>query len=527
MDTHKLKRLFHTLKYIRPTQVVYQLKYRLFKKGESLKTIVHSSSFPINFQISGINTINQFKQPRHFRFLNKEVDFTTIDWNYSQNGKLWTYNLNYFEFLSQADITKVAGQELIFDFCSKSTTLKDAIEPYPTSLRGINWIKFLSLHRIDNSEINSQLYTDYMRLMNKLEYHLLGNHLFENGFSLLFGSYYFRDNRLYKKAVQIIRKEIKEEILSDGSHFELSPMYHQIILHRILDCYQLVISNNWKQSELQNELKSAAQEMLGWLKSMQFSNGDLPMVNDTTNGIAPSPEELFTYAECLEIMPCSIKLGASGYRKLVTQDMELMIDVGQISPSYQPGHSHADSLQILLHYMGNPIIVDTGISTYEKNERRQLERSTLSHNTVTLNGQNSSDVWSGFRVGRRAHVKLQEDGPTKILASHNGYRNQQVVHERKLEINKDGICISDTLHGAKQTDLQEGRLHFASDINVHIDGNKAFLNNQLVLLFDQGIKLRTETYELCIAFNKRVPSTRIVYQFNETTSFNIQKQDKL
>src|SRR5690606_31529788 len=92
-----------------------------------------------------------------------------------------------------------------------------------------------------------------------------------------------------------------------------------------------------------------------------------------------------------------IELSASGYRKLVRENMELVADIHGISPSYQPGHAHADHLSFVLQVGGNPFIVDMGISTYEIGERRAYERSTKAHNTVTLDDQNTSEVWSGFR----------------------------------------------------------------------------------------------------------------------------------
>ena len=48
---------------------------------------------------------------------------------------------------------------------------------------------------------------------------------------------------LYSKAKNIIEEELEEQILTDGAHFELSPMYHQIILDRVLDCIFLVKEN--------------------------------------------------------------------------------------------------------------------------------------------------------------------------------------------------------------------------------------------------------------------------------------------
>ena len=110
----------------------------------------------------------------------------------------------------------------------------------------------------------------------------------------------------------------------------------------------------------------------------------------------------------------------SGYRMIELWPFHLFANVGSISPTYQPGHAHADELNFELFYNGAPLIVDTGVSTYEKNDRRLLERSTSSHNCV-VSGTNSSDVWSGFRVGRRANVKIGADDDQKLTAEHNGF----------------------------------------------------------------------------------------------------------
>ena len=82
----------------------------------------------------------------------------------------------------------------------------------------------------------------------------------------------------------------------------------------------------------------------------------------------------------------------------------MFIDFGKIGPSYQPGHAHSDTFNFELIKNGNPFIVDTGVSTYEKNERRQIERSTSSHNTITIGDYEQSEVWGGFRVAKRAKI---------------------------------------------------------------------------------------------------------------------------
>ncbi|MCS2404764.1 heparinase II/III-family protein [Bacteroides salyersiae] len=44
---------------------------------------------------------------------------------------------------------------------------------------------------------------------------------------------------------------------------------------------------------------------------------------------------------------------------------------------YQPGHAHADTFTFELHINNRPVIIDTGTSTYEVNEARFYERSTI------------------------------------------------------------------------------------------------------------------------------------------------------
>ena len=80
---------------------------------------------------------------------------------------------------------------------------------------------------------------------------MLGNHLLENAFSLLFGAYYFQDEKLYNKSKDLLISELNEQVLKDGAHFELSPMYHQIILLRLLDSIQLIkLNSEWKKDDL-------------------------------------------------------------------------------------------------------------------------------------------------------------------------------------------------------------------------------------------------------------------------------------
>ena len=234
-----------------------------------------------------------------------------------------------------------------------------------------------------------------------------------------------------QKGIKLLLHELKEQILPDGAHYEQSPMYHCILLDRLLDTYNFTGLM---------ELLPFAQRMLGHLESICYADGSWPFFGDAALDIAPMPEDIKDYARRLGITWETLPLKECGYRKMQSKRMEAFVDVGNIMATYQPGHSHADSLTFELRIDGKPFIVDTGISTYDKNERRQHERSTAAHNTVTSQGRNSCEVWGGFRVGKRCIVRCTKDEGQCIEAEHNGFG---LVHRRKFSINDDQFVIAD------------------------------------------------------------------------------------
>mgnify|MGYP006073247141 CR=1 FL=1 len=513
MDLNRIKLTFHTVKYLRFEQIAYRVLYALRKRfvNKVYTKDINNSVESIQWS-NTIQKATSYLGGSEFCFLNITQKFNDkIDWNYDEYGKLWTYNLNYFDFLNQVSINQSEALILIKDYVSRTDELKDGLEPYPTSLRGINWIKYLSKENIQDEKISKSLYNQYLRLLDNLEYHLLGNHLLENGLSLLFGAYYFKDDMLYLKAKKIIEKELEEQILSDGAHFELSPMYHQIILDRVLDCIYLLKNNSWKDNFVflsLLELKSG--EMMSWLNEVTFKDGIIPMLNDSAFGIAPDTSSLLDYGEKLKIFPRKIQLSASGYRKFTNDNYELFTDVGEVGPIYQPGHAHADTFSFILN-TDKPIIVDTGLSTYNMGDIREEERSTIHHNTVTINAENSSKVWAGFRVADRANVTIEKDERSELIASHNGYKGKGIKHTRSFEVEVSEICIIDSIN--KDSEAQ-AHFHFHPDCKLLLDSsNNQVIVDNLAITFFGAIELDHKPYLYAFGYNNRLEADKISVSF--------------
>ncbi len=517
--------VFNTIRYLQIKQIYYRLFYILRSKVRKCRKFSYpltlsSKSHSLKLK-SSIGSLSLYSQ-NTFCFLNRSHHFKDkIDWNYSTYGKLWTYNLTYFDYLHQKNINTDEGIQLIHDFVNQSSSIKDGLEPFPISLRGMNWIKFLSKNKIQDQNINDSLYAQYLILMDNLEYHLLGNHLLENGFSLLFGAYYFQDEQLYDKARKILIKELEEQILDDGAHFELSPMYHQIMLFRVLDCINLVQNNHWKDQELLDLLISKAEIMLGWLNTITYENGDIPLLNDSTNNIAPTTKELNDYAIRInsKFKIENSKLSSSGYRKIKNECYEMIIDVGNIGPDYIPGHAHSDTFNFELYVDGMPFIVDTGLSTYETNERRTLERSTSSHNTVELEGLDQSEVWGGFRVANRAYIVDIDETDDFIRTTHDGYKKRlDTLHQREFVFEDKKIKIIDTIISEKEYNAI-ARLHFYPELEPIIMNDGLQIDNIKIKI--QGSTFKIKEYNYAPEFNKLIKAKMLEIPFTKKLEIEI------
>ncbi len=515
-------RYWHTIRHLKFKQIAFQLYYRLYKPHLTNSQSQHFGQ-PLVFNVDPLPPKLSFKKDSHsatFQFLNQSHTFgKQIDWNWIEHGKLWTYHLNYFDYLNHPDLPSETGLKLINEYYLSRHEIRDGLEPYPLSLRGINWIRFFSKHNIH--DYDTFLYDQYALLRRSLEYHLLGNHLLENAISLAFAATYFGQREWASKAIKIIQYELSEQILPDGGHFELSPMYHAIVMYRLSDLYNLVISNPSKTkslSALNDQLVSTLSVMGSWLNTFQFGDGSLGWVNDASISMMPSKvPDLLRYLKALGIELSSKPLSSSGYRRFNTPNYEVLIDIGDIGAEYIPGHAHADSLNFILNWAGQPIIVDTGISTYEANERRRIERSTIAHNTVTVKDMNSSDVWASFRVGKRAQSRVNLESASEISATHSGYAHYGVEHLRTWTINDRELSISDQLIGNGSETSAKLYLHFDHNLTPVIKNNEIILpivnitfssKNQMILVMQE--------YNQAVEFNKSMKGKMVIVKFKES-----------
>ena len=511
----------NTIKYLNSKQILYQIFYRL-----NLNIIFSFNNIKIDIPKKSILWKNYLINPSEyfdkniFIFLNKKKKFDKIDWDYAGNDKLWSYNLNFFNFLIQNGISKKEGLTLIFDYID-SNNKKIGTQPYPISLRIVNWIKFLNNHKIIDQKINLQIIHDTNKLLENIEYHIQGNHLYENGVTLLFSGVFFENKKIIEKGLSIINEELDKQILNDGGHFELSPMYQNIVLRGLLDCICLMQLNKIN-NQLQKKFASKASLMLGWALNISNDDGTYPHVNDSIKGITNNIYELQVYAKNLDIRPEFVELSESGYRRWKRDNFNILIDVGQIGPKFLTAHSHADTFSFELYFKNIPIIVDPGISTYNKSKIRELERSTSYHNTININKKNSSEVWHVFRTADRAEVEVLSENKYYISAQHNGYRKINTNVIRSFELFEKSFVINDEVLSFNNQRV-ESNLHFHPDIEPALNNNILIINQDIRIEFYGYKKMKLCKYKFCKGFNSYTNAYKLVSITEDKSSFEIKK----
>lgn len=212
-------RYLSTILYLKPIQVFWRIfiyfrrKTLIFIKINETPTI----QVPKLFFVHTNNVNNSFK------LFGETIKFDEIVWNVNNKPKLWNYHIQYFDFIKNCD--KTTGLTLINNWIDSNIprTKSNAWEPYPISLRVVNWIKFLSKHQIEpNQQIIKSLQIQKKWLFAQRELHLLANHFFKNIVALLYLSVFLNDEKLIKWSVKNLVQQLKEQFQKNGMHYEFS-----------------------------------------------------------------------------------------------------------------------------------------------------------------------------------------------------------------------------------------------------------------------------------------------------------------
>lgn len=491
---------------------------------------------------------------RHFSFLRDTLTLprTASDLRRSVEAKplLWQFHFGYHDYLLALLCRHDADETLLehtLDFALEwdaafalhlPGSRRSAWHPYVLSIRIESWVR---LHGIaigqgwpeDDARLRALAGgVEQMTavLLRNLEKGTMANHLLRNVKALVFAGLFLDTDTgasARRIGMRLLERELREQILDDGCHFERSPMYHVSMLNDVLDMAEAMLLSG---STVPESLSSALLRMTDFLRRMRHPDGEIPMFNDSTRSFFLRTDEVIArgmeLCADLELEAPAVTASStdpervSGLLIAETPRLWLAFDAGLVGPDYQPGHAHCDTLSFELSVDGRRFISDTGVYHYKESSERTYSRSTAAHSTIEIDGQEQSEVWKSFRVGRRAKIRhmsrMEQDGMVILRGIHDGYTRlgKGLLHERAVVVGADWLLVADWLHGS-------GRHRWSSRVHLH-PGVEVAKSDSELRLRDGGSSarfmaignetLRVYETEIYPAFGERAGRSSIVLE---------------
>lgn len=509
----KLGLYANTVKSMKPSQVYYRIR-KMFRLNCGIGCKVISD-------VSGatpIATVDELDYDPVFlkRFSADELlnDIVTFlhsskmfrwneKWHFDDKSALWNFNLHYCEFLfplvneyRETGEKKYLDKSIEIVRCWIDQNPKanggEGWSPYTIDLRLTNWLGYYAAvyNELDDDFrklfINS-MHEQYEFLSRHLEKDILGNHYFEDLKTLVLCALFFDDSSTLRTALKAFKAECKEEILPDGMHFELSPMYHKLIFEGVIRVVVALKAKGIDDCEINGYLRP----MLDVAWSLEEGLDRIPLFNDAGNNVAKSLQALVSACKVhFDIDPeYKSRFTDSGFYIFKQKGWKLIVDAGNPGPAYIPGHAHCDAMSFELFKDGKPMIVNCGTYAYQCKER-SFFRSTSAHNTVMINNAEQSQCWGAFRMAKRSKVNVVSASEKSIVIGLIDWRGQRV--KRTIQIEKT-LKVTDESGGNKLTAF----IHPIYEIDMAFDGDTKTISQQYAPEYGESTPLEAVVYEGC------------------------------
>jgi hypothetical protein len=400
------------------------------------------------------------------------------------------------------------------------------------ALRAANWAIGLQLVR-SCPALTSAFWQDAYRALfdhgvfieGHLEntYEVTSNHFLSNVVGLFFLAAVFDDlprgREWNRRCRGWLVEELKVQILMDGADYESSVPYHRLVTELFLGAARLA---NLTGEPLPQPVRDRLRSMVAFLAAVERPDGLMPQVGDADDGRlhvlsgygtwrpqdarhlfgpaggffqnnewAPRGGEWGPWETAWWGLDPSTRQPAiplaqdalshfpqAGLTVMRRGHDYLLVTNGIVGTAGFGNHKHNDLLGFEYHVDGTPVFVDPGSYVYTSDpDARNLFRSTRSHNTVSIDGEEQNELRPGwlFRMFEQAnpeHLEVKEaDGCMSYRGRHRGFTRlaQPVVVERTLTLSRtdSSLKIADVLEGQGEHRIR-WHFHFAPGVQVTI-----------------------------------------------------------
>jgi len=281
-----------------------------------------------------------------------------------------------------------------------------------------------------------------------------------------------------EKGSRIVAEEMERQVLADGAHFEQSTYYHvyafdMFLFHTLLGP---VTAAYWEKLERMGDYLEA---LLGVDRAIpcfgdddggrmfhpygqrnRFGRASMAAASILRNGrwgyeLADVAEIAAWWLGPRAFPARPVAQGAivsrlfekTGMAVLAAGDVVVYMDAGPFGP-FRGGHSHADTLSIVVKRGDQELLIDPGTYTYVSDpEWRDRFRGTAGHNTVRIGGADQAAPAGPFGWASLPETAILEWSPdTPSLEAECRYRG--VRHRRRVSLETpDCLRIDDRVEG--------------------------------------------------------------------------------
>jgi hypothetical protein len=211
----------------------------------------------------------------------------------------------------------------------------------------------------------------------------------------------FHESNLWVEAgVNQLQSEFSRQFFSDGVHFEISPLYHAMCFHAILE---VKLAAGARGVSLPQEFGEPLERCAEYLAALCRPDFSWPSLNDSGSADQDYTALMLLAGEVFQRADL-IWIGSRGTRgdppvsnSTVFSDAGIAVMRSDYRPDanflvFRSGpagasHVHEDALSLDVTALGKPRLLDPGITTYAPDRLTQHYRSAPAHNTILVNGR--------------------------------------------------------------------------------------------------------------------------------------------
>lgn len=460
--------------------------------------------------------MEQTQEPVHFE--------EGIEWNYIlHEDPEFAYQMNrhrYWICLGQAyGLTgdeRYAGEVVyqLLDWLDKVPWTQESAgltwRTLEAGLRADYWVRAMALCA-DSPAVTEEAAE---RFLEGLKVH--GQRLFENpniGFSRksnwgvmeyagLYVIGFILENEEYvERASQYLRRGLHIQVMDDGMHWEMSPMYHNEVLMAYLEVMR--IGKIWNHKPFSDKETEIIRKMAYGTMGLKTPAGRQPMTGDSDDTdvrdllsqtglvmrdgrLKAGGFERLDYESIWLFGPEGFK----AYETIETETAEAGImefpDSGQVvmrdgwgdnagwlyfvNGPLGGGHGHLDKLHVGLWIGGEEILTDSGRYTYKDVDRRYELKAARAHNVPMvgdLEYSGSKDTWTYDSLPQCFPNQVCRKGEYLFIeGAHGGYGARGIVVRRRIvAVGFDIFAVSDTFLGNMPEEITQ-TFHFGESIRL-------------------------------------------------------------